>query len=304
MSDWIEFVKMEGTGNDYLFLDTRRVPAPAFSPAEISFLSDRRRGVGGDGLVLIGPSARAAGRMQMWNADGSSSAMCGNALRCIALYLARDLGCDDLTLESDVGLHQAHVDREHNQARVQLPPPSFAAQTIPFLSEQSDAPLHLSGPLITATLQAAGRNYEALLVSMGNPHAVIFVEDVEAIAIEEIGPLLENHRAFPQRCNIEFVQTMGYGEFRQRTWERGSGETLACGSGACAVHVAASLSGRSSAESRIALRGGELRAAWNPEARSEGVWLSGEVRRCFEGRFDLPALRSSAASAASAGLAQ
>ncbi len=298
MAQRIDFVKMEGAANDYVYIDARRAEAPAFSAAEIALLSDRRRGIGGDGLVLILPSSKGLARMRMFNADGSASAMCGNALRCIAFYAGREQNQAEFLVESDLGLHRARIlsagDNDPGLAAVEIAAPRFGAEQIPFLAHGA-VQVESIGGLLRAQLAVEGKVWALHLVSMGNPHGVIFVDDPDALDLSQIGPALERHPAFPERCNIELVRESGDGRFEQRTWERGSGETLACGSGACAVHVVAHLLGKSDASSRIRLRGGELQVDWDKERADAAAILSGPARIVFSGSFDLDEFRSRAA---------
>lgn len=300
MANLTPFIKMEGAANDYVFFDLRAPSGGAgapFNAAEIRAISDRRTGVGGDGVVVIAPSERALARMVMFNADGSGSAMCGNALRCIALYVHEQTGQSDFLLESSVGLHRARVlERDPAWIEIEMPAPRFAAADIPFDPARTGAapmpPVGPHGALLDApirvSLPGGEREVRAALVSMGNPHCVVFVDDADAADFEQLGPALENHPAFPERANIEFVSVYrAGGGLYQRTYERGSGETLACGSGACAVHVAAALTGRSGAISRIRLRGGALELEWDAARHpATPVLMRGPARIAFRGAVD------------------
>ncbi|MCR9142241.1 MAG: diaminopimelate epimerase [bacterium] len=330
----IQFIKMEGTANDYVFID-QLPPAGADraaaglpvaeasgwpadldsdSPAGaalIQRIADRNRGVGGDGVVFIRPpeDSRAAARMRMYNADGSASAMCGNALRCIALHVHARTGDTEFLLESDVGLHAART-LEYDPAQsagrfeVDLGPPMFAPERIPFAPERA---LSLRGDGVAEVLHEVRLDSDrldsnpdrgeltippAVVLSMGNPHCVLFLEDADRAHFETLGPILENHPAFPERTNVEFVSpdptaaAEGRTGLYQRTYERGSGETLSCGSGACAVHVAAVLTGRSGPVGRIRVRGGELELEWRGSlSESSGVLMRGAARLAFRGEF-------------------
>lgn len=295
---------MEGAANDYVFFDQREPAggaAATLTAAEIRAISDRRTGVGGDGVVLIAPSDRALARMVMYNADGSSSAMCGNALRCIALHVHDQTGQSDFLLESSVGLHRARVlQRDPAWIEIEMPAPRFAAADIPFDPSRTGAPpaqpVGPHGALLDApirvSLPGGEREVRAALVSMGNPHCVLFVEDADDADVEALGPALERHPAFPERANIEFVSVdRAGGGLYQRTYERGSGETLACGSGACAVHAAAALSGRSGVVSRIRLRGGVLELEWDASRHPAApILMRGPARIAFRGAVDRAAL--------------
>ncbi len=280
----IEFFKMEGAGNDYIYLDVRQNPhmIQTLNTDVIPRLCDRRYGVGGDGLVLIAPSRKAAGRMWMWNADGSSSDMCGNALRCVSLYLGADLDQKELLVESGAGLHRAEVvavdrsSRLSGRVRLDMGSPVFEAERIPFAGQGQDMgqrPLRFPHGL-------SGME-QGHVLSMGNPHCVIFVDDPDSLNLSEIGPALEGHPAFPERTNVEFVTIRPDGSLYQRTWERGSGETLACGSGACAALVAAASDQKSPRTNTVHLRGGDLLIEWNTT-----VHMTGPARFVFAGQLD------------------
>lgn len=282
---------MEGTANDYVFTDD--LSEERADPALIRRIADRHTGVGGDGVVLIRPPRHpeARARMRMYNADGSVSAMCGNALRCIALFEHRRSGATEFLLESDVGLHRVKVLQSDaasgaGQIEIDLGAPRFAAAEIPFRPEHALSAEVQDGALINVRLKPLPGVPEippAVLVSMGNPHCVLFVDDADHAGFETLGPLLEYHPAFPERTNVEFVSPEANGLY-QRTYERGTGETLSCGSGACAVHVAAVLTGRSGPVGRIRVRGGELELEWRGSVtESAGVILRGPARIAFEG---------------------
>ena len=291
----IEFVKMEGTGNDYVYLDLRALGPDAdldwLTPERVRALSDRRRGVGGDGVIVIaaGTAEDEAGRMRMWNADGSTSAMCGNGLRSLAWFVGRDLPEGDFVVTSDVGRHRARVlatgDRE-GTVEVEIGAPRFATADIPFAPE--NVPGYdpgQAGPHLDVPLEAGGARFTGSLVSMGNPHCVIFVDDADRAPVLEAGRFLERHPAFPERTNVEFVSPEAEG-FYQRTFERGTGETLSCGSGACAVHVSSVLLGKAPRRNRIRLRGGTLELEWNGNpGDDQPVILRGPVREVFRGRY-------------------
>lgn len=284
----VTFTKMEGTGNDYVYFDGLGAPSPALSPGQIARISDRHFGVGGDGVVIVAPSKRAAASMLMWNADGSSSAMCGNALRCVALLVHRRSGEREFVLESGSGLHNVkilNVNSDGGSAVVQIDMgiPAFNAEQIPFLPRYAASPPN-GPPFIETPFDWEGSRMSATLVSMGNPHCVFFVEDPETFPVLRAGPYFEQHRAFPERANIEFVSVRKDGTLAQRTYERGSGETLSCGSGACAVLVASVLTGRGPSRNTIHLRGGDLELEWKGTAATSGpVLLTGPARIVFVG---------------------
>jgi len=274
----MKFTKMHGIGNDYVYVNTFDQKPPADPAAVARAVSDRHFGVGSDGLILIGPSERADARMRMFNADGSESEMCGNGVRCVAKYvhdhgLARkprvtvETGRGVLTLDLDV------VDGQARRVRVDMGPPILQA---------SDIPTTLPGdPPVNARLTVAGHDYEVTAVSMGNPHATVYVDDVDRFPVEAVGAALEVHPAFPRRVNAHFVQVIGPGEVRMRTWERGSGITLACGTGACAVCVAGVLTRRSARTILAHLPGGDLTLEWPADDAS--VFMTGPATEVYSG---------------------
>jgi len=280
------FTKMHGCGNDYVFIDLFTMPPPSGLPGLARRLSDRHHGVGADGLILVGPSRRADIRMVMFNADGSRSDMCGNGVRC-AVKLAWDhghLGKRQSTVETGAGiltLQLLGAGSVVTGARVSMGAPRLTPAAVPVL-------LAGPGPDLTTTLAVAGRRLRVRAVGMGNPHAVCFVPDPLRFPVATIGPLIEHHRLFPHRTNVAFAAVdgtyRGLPVIRQRTWERGSGETQACGTAACATVVAAILEGRIPARSAVVrLPGGDLRVDW-PGDDSE-VILTGEAVTVFEGRW-------------------
>lgn len=277
-----KFTKMEGTGNDYVYFDGFDQDFRP-GPEEIRLISDRHFGVGGDGVVLVLPSDRAEARMRMFNMDGSSSAMCGNALRCVALLVYNKINKTEFLLETDVGIHRARIDLIENEKKaivsVEIGAPHFGAEKVPFINSTTGAtPMNQNE--IQVTLQN-GDVIQGFPLSMGNPHFVVYVDDPESYPVERVGTELENHPAFPERTNVEFVSLQD-GILHQRTWERGSGETLSCGSGACATLVASTLSGFVNRKSPIKLRGGVLEVFWD---EGDQVWLKGPARIVFEGEW-------------------
>ena len=277
----IKFQKMHGAGNDYVYFDAfGDEPIPSFSAKEIAWISNRRYGVGGDGVVIIAPSQKADARMLMWNADGTSSAMCGNALRCVALATFRRTQKKEMILESGCGVHKARIlsgDEQSAFIEIDMGQPAFEKEKIPYTGAGNH-------PFMNIDLSVPGYGvYNASLVSMGNPHCVIFCDDADSILLEKIGPLIEHHPLFPERTNVEFVSFRGSIPY-QRTFERGSGETLACGSGACAVLVAGFLNGKIKRKSEIILRGGTLEVEW---MEAGNVFLRGGAEEVFRGTFSM-----------------
>ncbi len=276
----MRFTKMHGIGNDYVYVSTFHQQMPD-DPAKLAVaVSDRHTGIGGDGLILIMPSEQADARMRMFNADGSEGEMCGNGIRCVAKYLhdhglvrksqiSIETGRGVLTLDLEIA--RGKVER----VRVNMGNPIFEPACIPTL---------LSGePPIDAPISVDGREFAATVVSMGNPHAVLYVDDVDAFPLEEVGPRIEKHEAFPKRVNVHIVQVIEPGEVRMRTWERGSGITLACGTGACAVCVAGVLTGRSGRKILAHLPGGDLELEWRDDRAP--VLMTGPATEVFSGEW-------------------
>lgn len=277
----MKFAKMHGLGNDYVYVSTFDQPAPADPPAAAIAVSDRHFGVGSDGLILIEPSEKADARMRMFNADGSESEMCGNGVRCVAKFI-HDHGIATkprVTVETGRGVLTLDLEVEGGKARrvrVDMGPPILEAEKIPTT---------LPGdPPVDAPLLAGGREFAVTAVSMGNPHAVIYVDDVASFPVDEFGPLLENHPAFPRRVNVHFVEVLSKREAKMRTWERGSGITLACGTGACAVAVAGVLTGRTADRLLAHLPGGPLELEWAGGTAS--VFMTGPATHVYWGELD------------------
>jgi diaminopimelate epimerase len=278
----MKFTKMHGIGNDYVYVSTFDQKPPA-DPARLAVaVSDRHFGIGSDGLILISPSERADARMRMFNADGSESEMCGNGVRCVAKYI-HDHGIAHrprVTVETGRGVLTLDLEVEGGQARrvrVDMGAPILRG---------SEIPTTLPGdPPIDVPLEILGVDFAVTAVSMGNPHAVVFVDDVNDpdTMLRSFGPELERHPAFPRRVNAHFVQVLGPGEVRMWTWERGSGITLACGTGACAVCVAGVLTGRTGPEILAHLPGGDLELAWLGAGQS--VFMTGPATEVFSGEW-------------------
>jgi len=289
----MRFTKMHGLGNDYVYVNCFEEEID--DPAGLALVvSDRHRGVGGDGLILIGPSKVADVRMRIFNSDGSEAEMCGNGIRCVAKYsyehkVAESGGAfsipggaeypASLRIETGrgvltVGLIIGENDKV-GKVCVNMGEPILTA---------ADIPVVLSGEkVVDEVIEIAGEHLSMTCVSMGNPHAVFFCDDVEAITLERIGPLIENHEVFPNRVNVHFVEADGPAAFRMRTWERGSGITMACGTGACAVCVAGVLTGRGERACSVQLPGGELGLNWCEQDNC--VYMTGPAVEVFEGIF-------------------
>lgn len=279
----IPFAKMQGCGNDYVYVDGfhHDVADPA---ALAKRISDRRYGVGSDGLILILPSERADVRMRMWNSDGSESEMCGNGIRCVAKY-AYERGLapkrPHLTAETGAGILDLDLLVEGgrvNAVAVDMGKPRLERAEIPMRGPP--------GRVVEEEIRAGDRTFRATCLSMGNPHCVIFVPRAADFEVERYGPLLERHEAFPNRANVEFVEVLSRREVVQRTWERGAGETWACGTGASAVCVAGVLAGKADREVLVHLKGGDLSIAWREDGH---VTKTGPAVLVFEGEWPLEA---------------
>jgi len=275
----MRFTKMHGAGNDYIYVNCfeEEVEDPAAAAVK---LSDRHFGVGGDGLVLIMPSKVADVRMRMFNADGSEGMMCGNAIRCVGKYayengLVRDT---TITVETASGIKTLWLNLKGGlvaEVTVNMGEPVLEPEKIPMNAKGES--------FINQRVAVGGREYRATAVSMGNPHWVFFVDDIDSLDLDRIGPLFESHSLFPERVNTEFVKIED-GRLRMRVWERGSGETLACGTGACASLVAAALNGLSPRSSKVVLKGGELFIDWRGD---NCVYMTGPAEIVFTGEVEL-----------------
>jgi diaminopimelate epimerase len=280
----VEFVKAHGTGNDFVVIEDfedRLVIGPEF----VRQVCDRHFGVGADGVIRIAPSSIAPFFMDYRNADGSLAEMCGNGVRVVGKYLSDRgyvAGAFDLETRAGVKHLELSVDQQGlvDQVTVDMGAPSFDRADLPMLGE---------GEALKESLEAGGESFEATCLSMGNPHAVVFVDDVDAAPVTTAGPLLEHHPAFPHLTNVEFVQVVGPQRLRQRTWERGVGETLACGTGACAVAVASQLRGFTGRRVTIELRGGPLELEWAPGGT---VRMTGPAREVAHGTLTAEYLAS------------
>ena len=274
----IRFTKMHGAGNDYIYVNTLLYNIENPEAASIKW-SDRHKGIGSDGLVLIctPTTPEADYRMRIFNADGSEAMMCGNASRCIGKYLFDRKLTDktEIKLETLSGIKtlKLHIDKERN---------SVTEVTVDMLEPTTDNSEQYD-KACGNTLTAEGKKFEGTYVCMGNPHFVTFVEDINTIDITKYGRALERDRAFPERCNIEFAQVASDGNIRTRVWERGSGITMACGTGACATAVAAALTKRSGRTSTIKMDGGDLHIEWNET--DNHVYMTGPAEFVFDGEI-------------------
>jgi diaminopimelate epimerase len=276
----MRFTKMHGLGNDYVYVSTFDQKAPAEPSRLARAVSDRHFGIGGDGLILIMPSERADARMRMFNADGSEGEMCGNGVRCVAKYI-HDHGIarkQQVTIETGRGI--LALDLEVVAGRVQRVKVDMGS---PILEQQKIPTLLPGNPPIEVPIEVDDRLLAVTAVSMGNPHAVVYLSNVDGVPLESIGPEFEHQPVFPNRVNLHVVQVLGPAEVKMRTWERGSGITLACGTGACAVCVAGVLTGRTGRSILAHLPGGDLELAW-PDDRSS-VFMTGPATEVFSGEW-------------------
>lgn len=288
----MHFTKMQGAGNDYIYVDCFAQPVPDNISELARRISDRHFGVGGDGLILICPTDQADAEMRMFNADGSPSEMCGNGIRCVAKYVYDHGICRRNTLQIAtagrvLSLELKLADGKVEQVRVDMGEPILRPEEIPTTLR---SPAGDDAPVVEVPLSAGGQRFPVTCVSMGNPHCVVFLSEPclgESGPTDEwvlgIGPQVETDPHFPKRVNVEFVQVLGRGELRQRTWERGSGETLACGSGACAVCVAGVLNGHTDRAVQIHLSGGDLSIEWNET--DNHVYMTGPAMEVFSGEW-------------------
>ena len=279
----MKFTKMHGAGNDYVYINGFEEQVK--DPEKLAIaVSDRHFGVGSDGLILILPSEKADVRMRMFNADGSEAEMCGNGVRCVAKFAA-DSGLvsgDEIMIETGAGILPLKLhfgaDNKVDRVRVNMGLPRLMPSEIPVKAEKEEM-------IIDQPLQILDRTFAITCLSMGNPHCVIFVDQVDNFPVEHYGKAIENHPMFPSRINVEFVELISRHEVKQRTWERGAGETLACGTGASAVTVAGVLSGRTERNITNHLLGGDLHLEWS---EAGDVFMTGPATEVFRGEFPTP----------------
>jgi diaminopimelate epimerase len=274
---------MQGIGNDFIMVDCLKDQLPEDRLADISRkVNHRKYGIGGDGLILILPSKAAELRMRMFNPDGSEAEMCGNGIRCFARYAYERRIIDDTQLKVETGggikvLKLLTRGGKVEAVRVDMGQPRLKRSEIPMKGDEVDR-------VIREPLKVDGRKFEITAVNMGNPHVVIFEDNVSSFDLERYGPQIENHRAFPKRTNVHFVQVCNNAELVMRTWERGAGITLACGTGACAVAVAAALNDKTGKRVQTHLPGGDLLIEWNGDNR---VHMTGPAEFVFEGEIEV-----------------
>ena len=281
----MKFTKMQGCGNDYVYVDgAREAILQEKKPEIVRRLSDRHFGIGGDGVIFVNPSDEADFEMEMYNMDGSRSEMCGNGIRCVAKFVY-DKGLTNQTSISIISggsVKYLELNVENGKVstvKVNMGAPMLKAADIPVICENQEE------KVIAEKIEVCGKAYEMTCVSMGNPHAIVFMEDVKNLKIEEIGPFFENHERFPKRTNTEFIRIIDRETVEMRVWERGTGETLACGTGACATVVACVLNGLTQDEVTVKLLGGDLRIKWD---RDENVvYMTGPAVTVFEGEVEI-----------------
>ena len=276
----MKFTKMQGIGNDYVYVNCLQETIE--NPSELAKkISDRHYGVGSDGLIMINPSDKADFEMEMYNADGSRGEMCGNGIRCVAKYVY-DYGLTDKTsisVETLAGIKYLDLTVEDGKVvlvKVYMGKPMLSPEEVPVVSEKEE--------VIDEQITVDGQEYRMTCVSMGNPHAVVFIDqDVKEFPLETVGVKFENHERFPKRVNTEFVNVLDRHTAQMRVWERGSGETLACGTGACAVAVACALNGLTEDEVTVKLLGGDLQIKWDREKNT--VYMTGPAEVVFDGEW-------------------
>ena len=279
----INFTKMHGCGNDYVYINgfTEKIPQEQ-KPDFVRRVSDRHFGIGSDGAIFINPAEEADFEMEMYNADGSRSEMCGNGMRCVGKYVY-DYGLTDKTQFSVVSAGKIKYltltieDGKAVQIRVNMGEPIFAPAEIPVVAEGT--------PVVNEPITVLDKEYEMTCVSMGNPHAVVFVEDTASFPVNEIGPYFENHEKFPNRTNTEFVQVVDRNHINMRVYERGTGETLACGTGCCASVVACVLNGLTDDNVYVRVLGGVVQVEWNREENL--VYMTGPAVTVFDGEIEI-----------------
>ena len=279
----MKFTKMQGCGNDYVYVDGSKEKIDLEKKPEIvRSLSDRHFGIGGDGVIFINPAEDADFEMEMYNADGTRSEMCGNGIRCVAKYVY-DKGLTDkeeLCIVSAGKKKYITLTIEDGKAvmvRVNMGAPELCAEKVPVKSEKEQ--------VVDEPITVNGKEYRMTCVSMGNPHAVVFMDDVENLEIEKVGPFFENHEVFPNRTNTEFVRVIDRNTVQMRVWERGTGETLACGTGTCATVVACVLNGLTEDEVTVKVLGGEILVHWDREENL--VYMTGPATHVFDGEVEI-----------------
>ncbi|HAR61944.1 MAG: diaminopimelate epimerase [Candidatus Margulisiibacteriota bacterium] len=283
----MKFTKMHGLGNDFVLIDNleNKIPEEDYAQMAIS-LCDRHYGIGGDGLVFILPSHNADYKMRIFNSNGSEAEMCGNGIRCFARYIYEKFynKKDVISVETLAGIVVPTIIASNGKfigVEVDMGEPRLSRNEIPMIGEDSET-------VIDEKVTIDGKTYEGTAVSMGNPHFVIFVDNIDDINLAEVGPLFENYYLFPEKTNTEFIQIVNRNELIMRVWERGAGETLACGTGACASLVAGVLTGKTERKAIVRLMGGNLSIEWQKE--DNHIIMTGPAQTVFEGELHEEAL--------------
>ncbi len=277
----MKFTKMHGCGNDYVYVNLFEETV-ADAPKLATVVSDRHFGIGSDGLITIGPSDTADFRMRIYNSDGSEAEMCGNGIRCVAKYVYDHKMTEktEISVETGAGIKQLTLyvqDEKVQQVRVDMGEPILDPTRIPVLSGKN--------PVIADSIIVGNMEWRMTCVSMGNPHAVVFVKDVASFPIEQFGPLFEKHERFPKRTNTEFVQIISRTEVSMRVWERGSNETWACGTGTCATVMACIMNGYTENKVLVHLKGGDLTIEYDPDTNH--IFMTGPATEVFNGEIDI-----------------
>ena len=279
----MKFTKMQGCGNDYVYINgfTEKIPQEK-KPEIVRKISDRHFGIGSDGAIFINPAMTADFEMEMYNADGTRSEMCGNGIRCVGKYVYDHFMTEqtEITVVSAGKVKYLSLSLENglvSRVRVNMGAPILDAPLIPVINETS--------PVVDEPIIVEDTEYKMTCVSMGNPHAVVFVDDVEHLDINAVGPYFENHKRFPNRVNTEFVQVIDKNHISMRVYERGTGETLACGTGCCASVVACILNGKTDTDVFVSVLGGEIEVEWNREENQ--TYMTGPAETVFEGEIDV-----------------
>lgn len=279
----MKFTKLHGCGNDYVYVNL--FEEEILDPAKVAiFVSDRHFGIGSDGLITIGPSKVADFRMRIYNADGSEAEMCGNGIRCVAKYVYDHKLTDktEISVETGAGIKYLTLyilEGKVDQVRVDMGEPELSPEKIPVISEKER--------VIDQPILVGDKEWRMTCVSMGNPHAVVFVDDVKNFPLENYGPMFENHSVFPKRTNTEFVEVISKTEASMRVWERGSAETWACGTGTCATVMACILNGLTENKVLVHLRGGDLTIEY--DEKTNHVFMTGPATEVFEGEIAITA---------------
>ena len=278
----VDFAKYHGLGNDFVLLDCRDLGEPALTPEQATAMCDRNFGVGADGVIFVLPPdvPEAQYRMRIYNSDGSEPEMCGNGIRCMAKFIAEDLeGDGSCTISTLAGPIVPRMEAT-GTVRVDMGEPFLKAADVPTTLPSDDEDRVIEAPLVVD-----GREWKVTCVGMGNPHAVVFVDDLEQLEFDKVGPLFEVADVFPARTNTEFVQVLSPTHLKMKVWERGAGPTLACGTGACALLVAAVLAGKAERACTVTLPGGDLYIEWS-EADNK-IYMTGPAQRVFGGKYSL-----------------